>query len=226
MPKTAGSTVNAHLSGWGAGLDHVEHYRDRQTTLHRKLPRQAWVSGHLALNKMQALLGDAGGREVQYFGLIRTPLAQVMSHYNWLIEIATRGGRFFRAHPEGIRTYAQRLKDSDNTDPRVVLNNIEARRGMFLNLQSRFLLGDDLIFSKDTGISRLSQYAALRSDPDTLIADMTGQRPTRSKTTNASTYHFDKAVFEAPLLQDFLRKHNAHDLNLHARITARGVLDS
>ncbi len=218
VPKTAGTTVNTHLAAWAGGQDHIEKFRDKPVRLKSKADRLHWISGHLALNQMQALLGSATKRPLTIYGLMRDPVAQIASQYNWLLEIRHRGGRFFRGHPQPIRDLSDHLWASDNADPGVVIQNICARPGLFLNLQARFLLGDDLKFSEDTGVARLRSYSCLSTNPDQVVSAITGAQPQQARQENASPYHIDRSVFEADEMQAFLQKRHRFDLRLFARV--------
>jgi hypothetical protein len=220
VPKTAGSTVNAHLAAWARGLDHVEHLANTPTRLTRKLRTARWASGHLALNKMQHLLAQTTQRPIRLFGLMRDPVRQVASQYNWLMEIGHRGGRFFRNHPQGLQDFSTRLRTSDNSDPDVVVTNILAKPGLFLNLQARFLLGDDLHFNENAGLDRLDRYTHLTTDPAVLSQAITGAPPTQQRRENTSPYHFDRAVFDSDQVQIFLQRNHRHDLRLFERLSA------
>lgn len=221
VPKTAGSTVNQHLSDWSkAGLTHAERFLGKPGKLARRLPRLHWISGHIALNKFLKLLGDTTDRKLHFFGLMRDPAAQVASQYNWQIEIFRRGGRFYRSHPASIRAISERIRATDNTDPAAIIANLQADPGLFLNLQSRFLLGDEIDLDSPAFDDRLARYDLIAATPETVIERITGTRPTATR-QNTSPYHFDPAVFDTPALRDFLARENRHDLRLYTRITAK-----
>lgn len=223
VPKAAGSTVNRHLRAWSRrGLDHIERFRDTPDRLARKLPRLDWVSGHLAQNRMLDLLARVTGRDLLLFGTVRDPVAQVASQYNWQIEIFHRSHRFYMGHPAGIRAISERIRAADNTDPDAIIDILHSHSGLFLNLQSRFLLGDDIDLTGPDHAPRLARFSALTTAKDlpSLVQRMTGAPARDLPRQNTSPYHFDPSVFREPKLLTFLGDENSHDSRLFAQISA------
>lgn len=221
VPKTAGSTVNRHLKAWSRrGVAHAERYLAQPKKITRHLPKIDWISGHIALNKFENLLASNTDRELHFFGLMREPAWQVASQYNWQIEIFHRGRWFFNRHPPGIRAISQRIRDTDNTNPSAIIANLRADPGLFLNLQSRFLLGDDIDLSGPSFEERRRRYSVIATAPDPLIEQITGGSTLRTTHENASPYHFDETVFDSSALRSFLAQENGFDVRLYEQITA------
>jgi hypothetical protein len=218
VPKTAGSTVNRHLRAWSRhGIDHAERYLETPEKLVRRLARLDWISGHVALNRFQALLGDTG-RELRFFGLMRAPDRQVASQYNWQIEIFHRGRRFYNAHPPNIRAISDRIRATDNTDPAAIIANLKADPGLFLNLQTRFLLGDDIDLESPEAARRVRLYEMIAPAPAPLLQRITGRSLPEAIRENASAYHVDADLFDHAPLSTFLAQDNQHDIRLYRQI--------
>lgn len=217
VPKAAGSTVNAHLARWSSdGLDHAERYADQPDKISRMIPRLDWISGHLALNRMLSLIGPTE-RELKIYGTMRPPMHHAAAQYNWQIEIFHRGARKYRAHSEPIRELSERIRASDNGDAQVVIDNIMFRRGLFLNIQSRFLLGDDIVpnCKEPPASERLSMYhkVALPWEVDTMLEEITGLPPA-ARQENVSRRHFDRGIFQRGEVREFLLKKSRFDFRL------------
>jgi len=158
VPKTAGSTVNDYLERLSAhGSSHIESWINDDAVASEKMLQLDWVSGHVQFPQMRARLAANTARHLRFFTLIRDPIKQLMSHYNWLIEIYHRGNVFYDGHPQRIKEISQAIRASDNDDPRTIIRQISAAPGLFLNQQSRTVLGDlSHIPSKDELNDRLT----------------------------------------------------------------------
>lgn len=224
VPKTAGSTVNHHLAQTGIpGASHVEHWIDTPAEVLRRTCGLGWVSGHVSLPGMQRLAALTR-RPARFFTLIREPTAQVASHYNWLIEIFQRGTTFYNGHPPRIREISERIRSSDNSDVCAVIENLQRHAGLFLNQQSRVVIGEDVADLSQAAIGeRLSVYAHAACDGGiaALVRAMTGRTPGPVAWVNRSTRHVDPGIFRSPAMQEFLACENALDRALHDRL-ARG----
>lgn len=232
VPKTGGSTVNHLLAGSGIpGLSHIENrigVSDRAGgwaggLAGRVIKQAGWISGHVSLPRMQALAATLTLRPARFFTLIRNPTAQIASHYNWLIEIHQRGPGFYNGHPRRIREISAAIRNSDNSDPRVIIANLQRHAGLFLNLQSRIVIGEDApALAQADQDKRLAAYTQIAAEGRIaeLVGAMTGQAPARITRMNRSPYHFDPAVFHSLALQEFLASENARDQALHALVSA------
>jgi len=151
---------------------------------------------------------------------MREPTAQVMSHYNWLIEIQRRGGSFYGNHPPHIKELSDRISNSDNSNPKIVIENILSRKNLFLNFQSRTILGHKFDWKSGAVHQVLSKYEMVAKEKTMLdlIETMTGERPTILERENESGYHFDRAVFDTAEMKTFLRENNALDETLYSLI--------
>jgi hypothetical protein len=225
VPKTAGSTVNEYLKRSGApGASHVEAWVDKDTSASENLLRLDWVSGHVPFPKMRARLSANTFRNLRFFTLMRDPVKQLMSHYNWLIEIHHRGGAFYDNHPVRIKEISQSIRSADNNNPMSIIAQIEATPRLFLNQQSVFILGtvpQDV--SEATLKERLSVYnqVATESELPELIKRISGVSYEDSRRENVSPYHFDTSVFESDALKAFMQERNATDNTLYRYLKNR-----
>lgn len=220
IPKNAGSTVNRLLMDWDdRGNAHCESVtRKGSAYLSSHLDKLKWISGHLSLPKFKEELRPHTARRIDFFTLLREPVAQVASHYNWLIEIFHRGKSFYNGHPENIRAISSRIRAADNSDPHAVIGLLSDYRGLFLNPQSRYALGPNASgLTTPELMRRIDEYAFIGAERDMakLIEKATGHSPEFSYSENSSRYHFDRDVFTSPELARFLKENNADDMKLY-----------
>ena len=224
VPKTAGSTVNRMLERFDAnGRAHCEALLKQPDKMREAAETLTWMSGHIGLTGAREKVVEVTDRPVRLFTCMRNPTAQVMSHYNWLIEIFNKGERFYERHSDRIKEISATLRAADNNDPATVIANLEVFNQLFLNFQSRPVLGRGFNWNKDSLIERLDAYEFIASEATLgdLFETMTGTRPEEEVFENTSRYNFDKAVFSTPEVRDFLRRNNTLDEILYGIVTGR-----
>lgn len=223
VPKTAGSSVNAMLrSVFPDGRDHLEHVLDQPDLARPVLNRLRWVSGHFDLSTFLAAARPLTARPFRFFSAVRDPDAQVMSHYNWLIEIHARGPAVFEAHPPHIRAISEAIRATDHSDPEAVAARLGEFPALFLNLQSRLLLGAGFRWDDGALLDRLDRYEFIATEtmiPE-LLFRMTGCTVARPPRENAARYHFPREVFGTPPLRRFLARRNTLDMLLYHALRA------
>lgn len=219
VPKTAGSTVNEYLERSGAqGASHVEAWIQDDAITSQKLTEMEWVSGHVTFPDMRARLSAHSFRHLRFFTLVREPVRQLMSHYNWLIEIYHRGGSFYDGHPQRIKEISESIRAADNDDPLSVIKQILAAPGLFLNSQSNLVLGGVPESFSDTEFrNRLSVYERIATEASlpVFLKEISGLDYEDARRSNVSPYHFDKRVFEEEILQTFITERHSADLALY-----------
>jgi len=223
IPKTAGSTVNAALGSFFAhGHEHIEHIIGDLPKLKRVADEMDWVSGHVPFHVMKGQLKRATTRPLRFFSILREPMSQVRSHYNWLIEIHYKGERFYRGHPEKIKAISERLRKSDNSDPDAIAANLQRFAGLFLNTQSRILLGNEFNWNSGQLLRFLRQYEFIATPDhfDELLTRMCGDPQPTPKSKNVAHYRFDRRIFETTKLRNFMLRNNFLDQILYQSITA------
>ncbi len=220
VPKTAGSTINAHLTEAGPGRDHCEFLLSDVAGLTETVRDSTWISGHVPYHRLLPALEAVTDRPLRLFTLIRSPKEQVMSHYNWLIEIFHRSPKFYGSHPDRVKEISEQLRSNDNDDPAVVVANLERYRGLFLDCQTKFVLGRARRWPGHAIDERLDRYEFVGLDRvDELLTVMLGTMPEQAARENTSRYHFDKAVFDAPEIEEYLHTFNQVDNRLYRRAT-------
>lgn len=225
VPKTAGSTVNKYLDKSGKpGASHIESWINDNSTLHARLRSLEWVSGHVPFSQMRQELSAATSRPFRFFTLVRDPIKQLMSHYNWLIEIFHRGSDFYEGHPRRIREISEAIRAADNTDPQCIASQIAAAPGLFLNQQSRIVFGEmpDELTDREFR-DRLSVYemVAIEKEFPAFVSKISGLSYDENRRENVSAYHFDISVFQEKPLADFVEANHAADLALYEFLSSR-----
>ncbi|HEY9020869.1 MAG TPA: hypothetical protein VIN17_09465 [Paracoccaceae bacterium] len=229
VPKTGGTAINHALTRSGLkGQDHIEHWLDKPDLAQKRLPTLDWVSGHVPYPTMRSFLSAHTPRVLRFFAAIRSPIEQVASHYNWLIEIHHRGPQVYNRHPQSIRTISERIRNTDNTDPDAIIGQLKAASSLFLNQQSRVLLGANA--EKLTEAERLSclrtfDYIGTETNFSTLITKMTDTPLAQITRHNESKYHIDPKIFRTQEMQRFLQEFNRGDYSLYDQIKTHKKLN-
>lgn len=250
VPKTAGSTLNAHLlrlygrttspriwpvvqavvpasvmdvsvvgrilaPRFAKGATHIGYLRNKPEQMATTMLASAWVSGHIPRDEMETHVARAG-RTAEYYTIVRDPVAQLASHYQWWIEIYARGPwRYFRYKPFW-RGLSRRIRATDNRDPQAIIGVLRDYAPVFLNFQHKYVVGD---LDVDDALAR---YVAIGLDNDVAgVAEaITGQRPADLH-ANISRSRFDRSIFKSPDMQNFLAHEHAKDIALYAKLKAR-----
>ncbi len=214
VPKTAGTTINAHLAeAMPGGRAHCETIINDPDALRAAAREKPWLSGHVNFRDAQEKIAAVTDRPVRYFTCMRDPKSQIISHYNWILEIYHKGPAFYRSHPLQIRELSQRVRESDNTNPSVVIENLLVNPYLFLNMQSRVILGARFPWNEGKIYQQLGKYemVATESSLDRLIEAMIGHAPDEVLRENASPYRIDPAVFDSVELVEFLKTNHTLD---------------
>lgn len=214
VPKTAGSTVNAHLKqAMPNGRAHCEAIINNPAALKQAAESMDWLSGHVDLTRARNNLSAVSNRPVRYFACLREPTKHVRSHYNWLIEIFHRGESFYENHPAVVKEISARIRGTDNSDPLGIIANLKKNSMLFLNFQSRISLGNGFRWNSGALHQQLDTYEMIACEDGlgALIERMTGSPVSTLSRANEARYHFDPAVFQTPELQEFLKRNNTLD---------------
>lgn len=224
VPKAAGSTVNKHMYKHSdLGIAHCESIINTPEKMKNAASQFEWISGHVPLSEFEKKLGTSCNRKIKYFSSIRNPATQVASHYNWLIEIFHRAPDFYNDHPDHIKAISETIRKTDNTNPKEIIKNLIQFSGLFLNFQSRIVLGDDFNWNEGYVHKRLNTYTFISTSTNLsgLLKKMTGNTLSIKAKENASRYHFDKDVFKTKELRTFLLNRNFLDHTLYQAIQDR-----
>lgn len=216
VPKTAGTTVNEHVSAhFKKSVVHCESFFNQRDVAVKAVQEERFLSGHMPFPNAKRFLAKQD-RIVQFYTCLREPVFQVMSHLNWLIEIYNKGFDFFYAHPEQIQLLSHKVRSNGLKTASDLMFILLSHKKLFLNNQSKHVLGEptedyELIKEK----LRDFNYIGTESTLDVLLEKMTGKRPKTIDYANASEYHFDKSLFEKEDIRRFLEVHNASDSLLY-----------
>lgn len=226
IPKTAGSTVNHHLQkSHLSGQDHIEQWLGNPQVAKDKIRYLDWVSGHISFPSMRSFLANCSPRHMLYFSIFRDPIKQITSHYNWLIEIFHKSEGFYNSHPENIKKISETIRNSANDEPLAIIENLKSFPGLFLNQQSRVLLGEDASqLSEEEILNRLQAYEFVATERtlDVLIERLTADASSVPSHENKSGYHFDPAVFQTPQMREFLSGHHKTDIFVYDILMRQG----
>lgn len=225
VPKTAGSAINAMLKEHEPnGADHQEHLFEDKAALKKAAESFAWMSGHVDFSIASKRLAEATDRPVRFFTCVRDPAKQVASHYNWLIEIFHKSPQFYAGHPPVLREISSVLR-AGPFDLDTVIGNLSAYQVLFLNGQSRFVLGSAFDWNVPELGSQLARYEkiATSSEASALVSAMLGRDVDAATRVNESRYHFDPSIFDQPDMRRFLAQWNARDEVLYRMLTTRPI---
>ena len=207
------------------GCSHLE-LLDGRPAFERHLRRSTWVSGHLPVEPLASRIA-ATGRSARWFTVLRDPVAQIASHYQWWIEVHRRGPLRYWRHGDYFRALSRRIRATDGTDPAAVAAVLSDHAPLFLNFQARFVLRPDLPDGAvpgpgeiDTGLDRF-EAIGLDDDLGSVCAAMTGGAARPVARVNATRSKMDRGVFATPYLRAFLAERHGADIALHARARAR-----
>ncbi|MCT8997413.1 hypothetical protein [Chelativorans intermedius] len=213
VPKTAGSTVNDYLKEFlPNGCDHCEAIMGDEETFRRAANDMDWLSGHVDIATAKAQLSKLTDRPLRFFTCMRQPDQQVMSHYNWLIEIFHKGSIFYDNHPQVIKEISETIRANSNSVDQII-DNLSRFSGLFRNYQSRWILGRDFNWNSGNIHQRLDIYEKIvdNSKINDLLSRMLGKQVEVTERSNVSPYHFDIEHFQSPEMKRFLRRWNTLD---------------
>ncbi len=224
VPKTGGSTVNKllHLcSPRGLAHVHSEPFSDAGAFLDLASDCD-WLSGHFRRDEFAAKLIWLD-RPVDYFASVREPSAQLVSALNWQFEILSEGIEFFLGYPLQSQAVMAEVTSTDFSNLSAVMALLlNPANTFFLNVQSRYVLGEDFAWISDSEkVRRLKAYRFIATEdlfPALYSAFGFAEVPPLAgdfRENVASNYHFDTKIFQTPELQAFLACHHRHDFRLY-----------
>lgn len=214
VPKTAGSTINAALKLRSPnGKIHCESIINKEDEFKQAANSLDWLSGHVDLASAIDALAKATDRPVQYFACMRQPRSQVASHYNWLIEIFHKGSAFYEQHPPRVKGISEAIRSSSNKSASEIIENLQKFPQLFLNFQSRIILGRGFNWNTGKIFQRLQNYTMLVDNIHAweIASSILEDEDFDFTNKNESSYHFDKSVFDDPLMLEFLHENNTLD---------------
>lgn len=222
IPKTAGSTVNSHLTELMNGRPHVEHIIEDNEQFRAAVETLDWVSGHVLITTAEARLKAVTDRPVRFFTCLREPAKQIMSHYNWLIEMHRRGHAFYDQQPEWARKISETIR-STGYEYATIRANLIQFADTFMNMQSKMALGPNFDWNNDSLYDRLSKYEMIGNSKSLpkMLSRMVGQEITVTRSENESVYPFDRNFFSKPDMQAMLKRRNNQDWMLYRIVSGQ-----
>lgn len=222
VPKTAGSSVNEILSGSGmVGKANIEQELAADIDTKREAwEDNEWLSGHVYYDRAVLEMSQLG-ISPRFFACIRDPTEHIVSHVNWLLEIQCRGLDFFFDHPKIIQLISFQTHMVDFTDRNSVCDLLMRHAYLFLNYQTRFVVGDDHEgIDKVERDRRIASYEFIGSSANIieLVERMGVSGVKTSPRVNVSNRHFDPEIFYDPWVQQFLGQANSRDSDLIAQV--------
>jgi len=218
VPKTAGSTVNHYLENKSNnGFSHCESFINQEEILRGRVDIVDWLSGHVNYEVARNAIEAITDRKIKFYSCMREPKEQVISHFNWLIEIGYKSNEFFYSHPINIQNISFEIRASDLNNKYSVMNILTKYRGLFLNSQARTILGRNLTNDRNVIRKILSEYEFIGTNKslDILINRVVGENSASTIKKNVSTYHFDTSLFDDEEIDYFLKVHNGIDSLLY-----------
>ena len=103
-----------------------------------------------------------------------------------------------------------------------IIENLKEYSALFLNYQSRFILGRGFNWNAGKLYQKLGEYTMLVENTDArkLTGEILGTETFEFSNQNESTYRFDKSLFDHPDMVEFLRENNTLDEIFFGMITA------
>ncbi|HEY9643051.1 MAG TPA: hypothetical protein V6C57_21355, partial [Coleofasciculaceae cyanobacterium] len=162
-----------------------------------------------------------------YFALtfLRDPVAQLISHINWVIHIYDIGLDFFYTHPKEIQDMCLELRNVNLYDPDVFIGSLMKFDCLFKNYQSKYFIEDwenlrsvdvleniaklDMVGITEFYERSLQKFAALNQLNVDIEVDFINQNP---------GYRLEKDIYENPLINEFIQDYNQVDIEVYAHV--------
>jgi hypothetical protein len=225
-PKTGGSTIKRILDSCSPRGHHsIETIIDDRASCLDLARSSDWISGHIPRDSLANSLIWLD-RPIEYFASVREPVAQLVSHLNFSFERYSRSNYYVELSLEEQQRDAK-VMSTDFSNPAAVIDLLFQHAYLYLNIQSRLLLGADFAEISDDEIGRrlaTYKYVSSASDlPRLYRAFGFAQLPegVNEIRENVATPHINTQIFDSPQLREFLAQHHQRDLHLYA--TVRGA---
>jgi hypothetical protein len=223
VPKTAGSTIKTILNFCTArGHPYIEEVFGDRATILNFARNSDWIAGHVQRDSLATSLIWLD-RPVEYFASVREPVAQLVSNLNFSFQRYSLSNYNVEVSRDQQQIDAD-VMSTDFANPAAVMDLLFRRADLYLNLQSRFVLGGDFAEIADDEIARrLATYIYVASEDDLLKLYRTfgfAQLPEGIEQIreNVAKPHINAQVFDSPQLREFLAYNHKHDLRLYAAV--------
>jgi len=221
--KAAGSSVNRLLELCSPrGRNWCHHfYEDRHLFLQLALTND-WLSGHLGADSFHERLKELD-RPVEYFSVVRDPALQIISHMNYSFERYNRPD-YLELHTQEERERDFQIMSLDFGDVSAVIKFLTRHADIFLNIQSRYVLGEDYADLSDEEVDHRLAVFTYIGTTETLdrlyraFGFVMLPPDTGLLRENVAQQHIPYALARNGELIDFLERCNAHDMRLWRQV--------
>ncbi|MFO1098500.1 MAG: hypothetical protein U1E81_09625 [Xanthobacteraceae bacterium] len=225
VPKTAGTSVKKFLRTCAPrGHEEIHTLVELEDyPLLLDTARNAdWIAGHVQRDTLAAAL-VWHHRPIEYFATVREPIAQLVSNLNFSFERYNRGDYYDSVDVDTNLRDADVIS-TDFTNPATVIGLLLRYHELFLNVQSRLILGTDFMdISESEASYRLAGYTYIATEydlPKLYRAFGFAWLPDGADLyhENISKRYLNPSVFESPEMRGFLAKHHCHDQQLYTMV--------
>jgi hypothetical protein len=225
VAKTAGSSFNTFLERNFVGASHCEGFLNENATSFLNLEHLKaldYISGHLHFS-----LFERNFPREEYFALtfMREPVAQLISHINWVIHIYDIGLDFFQAHPKEIQDMCLELRHANLYDPDIFISCLKKFDWLFKNNQSKYFVeNQENLRSVDAleNISKLDMIGITEFYERSLQEFITlNQLEVDIKVdfANQNTeYKIKKDICDNALINEFIQDYNGVDIDVYEHV--------
>jgi hypothetical protein len=222
IAKTAGSSFNQLLARYYRGEAHCECYlKGAELGSLEHLTQLDYISGHLRFSTFT----NSRLAQENYFLLtfLREPIAQLLSHLNWVMYIYNIGPGFFSNHPQFVQDMSLELRALDLYDADSFIYALEKFQNWFKNNQSRYFSPTQDVCAT-TVIENLSQLdlIGLTEHYEQSIKQFAHARQLRLTDSAVEivnknpSYRVGKEILDNPLIHEFLLDYNQVDIEVYS----------
>lgn len=231
--KAGGSSFNRVLEQNLSGEVHCERYIETSAGPDRIARRRlgkanhlntlGFISGHIGFDVL--LQSDLDLRNYLLVTMLRHPVAQTLSHMNWVIRLsAHQDSALFRDATPNVQKMSLDLRAVPEWTSAVAVQWLERYRGWFQNNQSRYFVSPDRLTGDEVievvsqmdlvGVTErvdrfVARFAQLASLPFRLRA------PSVPHENQNHAYRIPVSVLDDPQFRDFLREYNRVDMEVY-----------
>jgi len=225
VPKTGGTSVNETVKDLDPfGIEHIErfigvdlNYIDEWNS-QILAKRLNWISGHVSFDEVaQCLIWQ--NKHVEYFGTVREPISQLISHVNFIITQASVD--FIPQYNTAEYFRNVDIRSTNFQDPYDVIHMLTRYSDFLLNNQARTILGKDFFKLSEIDIARrIERYSMISTEYNVSdVISCMGYDFRKAKKTfpelNKATYAFDKSIFYEYPLASFLKTYHRYDMIMY-----------
>jgi hypothetical protein len=222
VPKTAGSTVSRALQSCSyRGCEQCQNVPAADLIEYAR--RGDWLSGHLPREVFETNFAGLD-RATEYFSTVRHPVTQLVSSLNWQLECFRRVDLPRLGPAPDNEPIVADIRAADFSNVRSTIALLEKYADVFLNFQSRFIIGRDFETIPESEFNRrLASYLYIADEhhlPNLYRAFGFTELPEHidALRENVSPRHFDASIFQSATVLGFLARRHAHDFRLYEAV--------